>query len=1186
MNTLSHHHSTAAVILTTCLAGALLPHSTARADIQTGGEINPPLENVTPTRALTIGSGGTGWMRIDGGSELDVRDGWIGSGFEGNGHGTVEVTGAGSRWNITESLRIGWGAYGELNILDGGAVFAETARIGADSHSDGYLTVDGIGSQMILAGNLTIGRRGTGSMTVSNGGYVENHVAALGREGFAGHVVVTGEGSHWHNHGGIYMTPLQLGLLDVPGISTLTISDGGLISSDHSLYAMSPVEGGAVRMDGGFLELPTAVITSQNLIGVGTIDADHWLLDGTHTITNSAVLPGQIVMDSLPGQNITVNIAWSEAGGELSRFGVDNGDVVLAGGTVLTSLSSTLGLSPESLGIMTVTGSGTSWNMTGGLGVGTLGAGELHIEDGGAASSVRPTTLGAFSGSSGLVTISGADSSWTVDNVLYIGKMGDGEVLVADGASLSTPGRYGTVVGDVAGSTGRVTVTGAGSSWVQLEQGTQLSIGRRGEGEVLLSDGATMITDHIEIGFEAQGLLTVTGDGSALSSNRNSILQVRGLGAVRVEDGGSISVTRLLAGTSYAGNARIYVDGPGSSLTVLEDIMVGMDYAPDPGRIGAVFVSNGATLNAGWVVIAESSGQSFLDLDHATVNTGWGLIPNESLRGTGTINADHWLLDGVHILQSPGDLPAQMRLQNTLGQDIAINLAWGDITQMEVSGVDSGDVTIGNGLMLTAQDGFVGYSPGAVGRVTVEGTDTLWRSRDTLHIGYFGAGELVLRDGATVMTDHLDIGSSQPRIANSGAVSVSGADTLLDADYIRLGRWRGTGSLTVNTGARVSSRSLEIGDTNGGAGSVVIDGIGTTYSVATGIVVESPDDGESTFELTGGASLYSYGLSLYSADGSVAIARISGAGTHYAGTSISVGSRGHAELWITDGAVVTGINGTGTLGRDPGSSGKVVVDGAGSSWSLSHDLRVGQDGAGELHITHGGRVMVVGDLQMGIGGQLHLSVGSASEASLAIGGDASLAGTLSLSTAEGFASPIGSEFLLISIDDNRTGFFDSMPEGAVALSSEGIDFMISYHAGDGNDIAVSLALSGDINGDGTVGAVDLDFLLANWGESVAPYSRLAGDLSGDGIVGDADLQIVINNWGNTTPHSEEVPEPGTLASLLALLCILPGRRRMTYKSAGLSKRGRGIETGSVRLCCDPLNVRRLFELRWGLGSVT
>lgn len=53
-------------------------------------------------------------------------------------------------------------------------------------------------------------------------------------------------------------------------------------------------------------------------------------------------------------------------------------------------------------------------------------------------------------------------------------------------------------------------------------------------------------------------------------------------------------------------------------------------------------------------------------------------------------------------------------------------------------------------------------------------------------------------------------------------------------------------------------------------------------------------------------------------------------------------------------------------------------------------------------------------------------------------------------------------------------------------------------------------MPGDVNGDGTVDALDLSVVLNNWGKSGQTYAQ--GDLNSDGTVDALDLSIILTNW--------------------------------------------------------------------------
>ncbi len=54
---------------------------------------------------------------------------------------------------------------------------------------------------------------------------------------------------------------------------------------------------------------------------------------------------------------------------------------------------------------------------------------------------------------------------------------------------------------------------------------------------------------------------------------------------------------------------------------------------------------------------------------------------------------------------------------------------------------------------------------------------------------------------------------------------------------------------------------------------------------------------------------------------------------------------------------------------------------------------------------------------------------------------------------------------------------------------------------------------GDVNGDGTIGIVDLLIVLGAWGPCPDPPATCTGDTDGDGAIGVTDLLTVLGNWG-------------------------------------------------------------------------
>ncbi|MEM9415691.1 MAG: PEP-CTERM sorting domain-containing protein [Planctomycetota bacterium] len=114
-----------------------------------------------------------------------------------------------------------------------------------------------------------------------------------------------------------------------------------------------------------------------------------------------------------------------------------------------------------------------------------------------------------------------------------------------------------------------------------------------------------------------------------------------------------------------------------------------------------------------------------------------------------------------------------------------------------------------------------------------------------------------------------------------------------------------------------------------------------------------------------------------------------------------------------------------------------------------------------------------------------------------------------------------------AIDEHEMESYDGIPSRAAVLH---IEYSTS-------------SITGDLNGDGFVGAADLDILLANWGDNVTVGSLINGDAVADGVVDDADLQVVRDNWGSGNPPGSPIPEPGSFALLLAAGGMIARRRR-------------------------------------------
>jgi T5SS/PEP-CTERM-associated repeat protein len=115
---------------------------------------------------------------------------------------------------------------------------------------------------------------------------------------------------------------------------------------------------------------------------------------------------------------------------------------------------------------------------------------------------------------------------------------------------------------------------------------------------------------------------------------------------------------------------------------------------------------------------------------------------------------------------------------------------------------------------------------------------------------------------------------------------------------------------------------------------------------------------------TGSVANLETGVGYSDADGNVVV---NGGNLSATGT-VAIGIDGTGSLAVTNGGTVTDT--TTVIGQNPGSSGTVTVDGAGSTLMSSGTTNVGEAGTGTLNITDGGAVISDGGTTIGPMGTL------------------------------------------------------------------------------------------------------------------------------------------------------------------------------------------------------------------------
>lgn len=703
----------------------------------------------TSTGLLSIGYAGNGRFTVQNGATANSANTIIG--HLAGGEGTATVTGTGSSWTNGGNLYIGNEGTGTLNV-EAGATTSSTGTVylGAGSTGDGTLNLRTGGSFDAGTNHLFIGYGGTGLVDIT-AGHLESDGATLGDgTGSSGTATLSGAGSSWSNAGALSVGGSGSGQLSLTGGATLTTQSASVASTVTSSIGVSGTNS-LLTINGAFYlgidgNASLNITNGGKVVSGETIIARHSGSTSTATVTGSnanwttarLILGGDPFEVGATGGNAALTVSGSAslntaaallggvAGGsgnvtmdDASWTATDRISVGYAGSSTLTiqngaTVSSTGGLAGHlagSTGTVNITGAGSRWENNGVFYVGNEGGGTLNLTAGGTLTSTDGY-VGVATGANGSATISGSGSQWINSGDLLVGHEGGstGSMLISAGGSVSN---LQGILGDLAGASGSLTVTGSGSSWTTT---SDLNVGRFGNGTLVLTDGAQASGGRIYIANESgsTGAVLVSGANAQLRSLAKLHVGTGGSGELTVNNGGAISTTELNIATQ-AGSTGVVNIGAAT---------------------GASAVAAG-TLDTGAIVFGAGSGR--LNLNYlgnytlAATLSGNGSI--HQLAGNTTLSGNATAFSGTTTIN--GGLFA-------------------------VTGSLGGSLLVGNGGMLSG-NGSVGFTTIANGGVIAPGAPG-----STLTVN----GDFALANGATYVVRANT--ATADRITVNGNASLAG----------------------------------------------------------------------------------------------------------------------------------------------------------------------------------------------------------------------------------------------------------------------------------------------------------------------------------------------------------------------------------------------------------------------------
>ena len=875
---------------------------------------------------------------IDNGVEvtgIEYAGGLLGIQLSGGVASFVAITGSGDTFVDPFEIIVGDEAFGSLTVDAGQDLGSEYFSVGEQATGIGEFVLTNA-STLTIQGPSFIGNAGIGDATISGGaqavfgsdeadnlviGNVFGSFGTLLLDGPGTSVTTTGESNRvqvgLEGTGEVVVqneASLNTLLLDVGVAGTGTFLVSGLGSEAITQVTVSNEVG---LFPGDFADRAGVVRVGRDAGGDGTLE----VRDGARM----EIRAGIGVNEDTNGPTL-----------QIGRDAGSTGSVLIDGTNSAIELTQTAPSDPDN----DIFGPFVA--------VGYAGEGTLEIRNGGKlnlTSEFVDFTAARQETGEGTVLVDGSESAITLTGegvFASIGREGTGSVTLSNGAKFSLVGgdddftrlivglengSVGTLnvrsgsevyvqggdantrlrIGREEGSEGTVTVTGDGSL---LDVGgtnanesfdNRIEVGKEGTGTLNTLDGASVVAERLDLGFDPTGIGTALVDDATWEIGAGGLRVGReGDGTLTIQNGGSVIVDEELAiATAGGSSGTLNVLGGGDStteLTVNEDLIVGAGwFDPNDPDFGSDAEATGLLNIDGAVVTSQSAfvGDGKHGTGEATVDSGeWNVLGelDVGLEGDGTLDIRNG--GSVNVAGdynniangggSAGSVSIDVESSLTVDGKLTVGLGWfdpADDPTFGQSATAAGSLTVNGGLLAT-QGVDIGGQRLGIGEATVDGgtwTDTSG-PENGFAVGQAGDGTLIIRNGGTVTTNggFNSIGNAG---GSRGSVTVDATSSLTYEGFLSVGNGfydpiefpgfgrdaEATGILTIE-GGTVTAQDADIGGTERGRGFVTIDGDGALFDAGGSLNIGHL--GEGTVTLRNGGELQADTVSV-GADGSL-----------------------------------------------------------------------------------------------------------------------------------------------------------------------------------------------------------------------------------------------------------------------------------------------------------------------------
>ncbi len=703
-----------------------------------------------------------------------------------------------------------------------------------------------------------------------------------------------------------------------------------------------------------------------------------WLALGGLLAALVCALPAQAATPSVPvniddsgSYSITSALDNGTADAYIGDVNSNNRLTIAAPGTLVGVIMGYIGnASGSDNNLVTVRGSGATWNLSSYLFIGNVGShNSLVITNGASVTNYNGIIGNDVSSHNNRVVVTGTGSIW--DNSggdLFVGNCGYANSLTIDsGGQVYSGNAYIGITDPITGgaSNNSVRVSGSGSIW---GNSADLYVGCYGSSNTLIIENGGMVSNNFGfIGFDdgtcasSSNLVVVTGSGSIWSNAADLVIGF-GNGSTSnnliISAGGVVYNNYGTIGKDYTANYNsVLVTGSGSIWSNVLDLYVG-----ETGCFNNLTISSGGMVYSANAVIGSDANANNNRVLVTGTGSGWtnsgdlwvgwnGSSNSLTLASSGwVVNANGYIGDGI--------------VASNNAVVVTGGAIWGGGGLYVGNNGSYNSLAITNGGQVFYTDTYIGRTAYASNNsVLVSGSGSLLTNNLDLRVGDFGSGNsLTIANSGRVVNGFGYIGAVDGA-SNNGAV-VKGGSTWISTNGFAVGYAGAFNWLLITNGGVV------ISVTTGGVGVLstasnniaLVSGSGSIWSNVSGFAVGYYGSDNQLMVNNGGLLVTTEATIGGDANATNNVVQVTGSSALWNGAvgygSINIGEYGsYNKLTIANSGHVMSIY--GDIGSESSASNnQVVIRDTGSAWISSDHIAVGSDGSfNRLIITNGGMAL-------------------------------------------------------------------------------------------------------------------------------------------------------------------------------------------------------------------------------------